>query len=284
MHIVIGLSVIMTAMILGIRAWIRSLPPKRKLIFKSKLGSFWLWCEKQGYFARTPTYQRNYANDYPHLKKLEDRYQVILKECLSLLEIKDDLIDINVLEGDFTAGRVSSIRWKSLMFKSGKFIEENCALCPQTAELLRHIPGLYNSFFSVLDPKQYIKPHWGYYKGFVRYHLGIIIPNNNEDKNCFLRINDNHLDNSVRDKTLIDRGEKYYWKNGEGVIFDDTFLHDAANNSEQVRVVLFLDIRRKMPWFLQILNILVLTFAFKDPSISKIRQRALVVRGAKDKR
>ncbi len=29
------------------------------------------------------------------------------------------------------------------------------------------------------------------------------------------------------------------------MLFDDTFLHDAANESDQVRVVLFLDVARK---------------------------------------
>ena len=35
------------------------------------------------------------------------------------------------------------------------------------------MPGVYTAFFSVLEPHQHLVPHWGYYKGFLRYHLGV---------------------------------------------------------------------------------------------------------------
>jgi hypothetical protein len=55
--------------------------------------------------------------------------------------------------------------------------------------------------------------------------------------------------------SIIDQGEKYYWHNGEGVIFDDAYLHDAKNDSDEVRVVMWIDVRRKMPWWLQAFGI-----------------------------
>ena len=61
-------------------------------------------------------------------------------------------------------------------------------------------------------------------------------------------------------------------------MFDDTFLHDAANESDQVRVVLFLDIRRKMPFYLQLLNLIVLGIAYRDPSIKNIQKYARIRR------
>jgi beta-hydroxylase len=99
------------------------------------------------------------------------------------------------------------------MLKSGRFIEENCALAPKTAAILRRAPIVSNAFLSILEPHQYITPHFGYYKGFVRYHLGVIIPNDNADNACWLRVNADANDNAQRDKSLIDRGEKYYWHN-----------------------------------------------------------------------
>jgi aspartyl/asparaginyl beta-hydroxylase (cupin superfamily) len=55
--------------------------------------------------------------------------------------------------------------------------------------------------------------------------------------------------------SIIDQGEKYYWHNGEGVIFDDAYLHDVKNDSDEVRVVMWIDVRRKMPWWLQAFGI-----------------------------
>jgi beta-hydroxylase len=174
----------------------------------------------------------------------------------------------------YTAGGIHQIAWKSFMFKSGGFIEENCRLAPRTAALLRGLPGVYTAFFSVLEPHQHIKPHWGYWKGFVRYHLGVMIPNDNRDRNCWIRINPNAWDRDRREE--IAQGETYYWRNGEAVLFDDTFLHDAANESGQVRVVLFLDVARKMPWPLALLNRLFLWIAHRTRAVRQIRENAKI--------
>jgi beta-hydroxylase len=162
------------------------------------------------------------------------------------------------------------------MFKSGDFIAQNCALAPGTAALLKDIPGVYTAFFSVLEPHQHITPHWwGYWKGFVRYHLGVIIPNDNRDKKCWLRINP-HAQDRFGDPKAIAQGETYYWSNGEALLFDDTFLHDAANESDQVRVVLFLDLARKMPWPLSWLNTFFLDLGHSTKSVRQVRKNAAV--------
>jgi ornithine lipid ester-linked acyl 2-hydroxylase len=234
--------------------------------------------EARGVFHAAPAFERNYLKSYPHLKILEDNYPVIREECGKLLGFKEKMTDMEMLGGSYTAGGIHTAKWKTFMFKSGKFIEENCRLAPRTAELLRHIPNLYTAFFSVLEPYQHIAPHFGYYKGFLRYHLGVIIPNNNLDGCCYLRINVNPVYNAPCDRCLIDKGEIYYWKNGEGVMFDDTFLHDAHNNSDQVRVVLWLDVARELPWRLHLFNLLVLLIAHEDESVKEVRRRATLDR------
>ena len=47
------------------------------------------------------------------------------------------------------------------------------------------------------------------------------------------------------DDILVD-GIDYYWKNGEGIIFDETYIHTAENKTDEQRVILFCDIRRPM--------------------------------------
>lgn len=147
---------------------------------------------------------------------------------------------------------------------------------PETAALIRRIPGVYTAFFSVLYPHQVITPHWGYYKGFLRYHLGVRIPNNNDTKQCWLRVNSNRAQNDLDDKEQIVHGERYFWKNGEGIIFDDNYLHDAANESDEIRVVLWLDLRRKMPFYVSIINRFCLWLVYRDSSVEKIRRGAII--------
>jgi aspartyl/asparaginyl beta-hydroxylase (cupin superfamily) len=276
----VSLSVLAGMAVLGALAWrsVQLLDSDRKLAIMDAINGVFMRAEARGAFAAAPAFERNYLKSYPHLKILEDNYPVIRKECETLLGFKEKMTDMDMLGGSYTAGGIHTAKWKTFMFKSGKFIEENCRLAPRTAELLRNIPNLYTAFFSVLEPHQHIAPHFGYYKGFLRYHLGVIIPHDNADGSCYLRINANPVDNARRDRSLIDNGESYYWKNGEGVMFDDTFLHDAHNNSDAVRVVLWLDVARELPWHLHLFNMLVLLIAHKEKSVKEVRRRATLDR------
>ena len=266
--------------VLGVLAWryVQLLDSDRKLAIIDTINGIFMRAEARGVFPAVPGFERAYLKSYPRLRILEDNYSIIREECEKLLGVKEKMTDMETLGGSYTEGGIHTAKWKTFMFKSGKFIEENCRLAPRTAGLLRHIPNLYTAFFSVLEPHQHIAPHFGYYKGFLRYHLGVIIPRDNADGSCYLRINANPADNALRDRNLIDKGEYYYWRNAEGVMFDDTFLHDACNNSDEVRVVLWLDIARKLPWHLHLFNLLVLFIAHKEESVKEARRRATLDR------
>jgi ornithine lipid ester-linked acyl 2-hydroxylase len=249
---------------------------KKKKLFTKTINEIYTWFEDHGLMQKNPAYIRDYHRDYPGLKALEAGHSDVQRECLALLNIKDKLTDVQALGAGYTQGGIHTAKWKAFMFKSGDFLEENCRLAPKTAELIRRIPGVYTAFFSVLDPHQVITPHWGYYKGFLRYHLGVRIPYNNQTEQCWLRVNGDRAQNAKLDKDLIANGERYYWKNGEGIIFDDNYLHDAANESDEVRVVLWLDLRRKMPFYIAPLNRLCLWLVYRDKSVEKIRRGALI--------
>ena len=239
---------------------------------KDWAANLFVGAEARGVFRKMPAFERD-LGDYPELAVLTRNYALIRAECEALLARPLVIPGMDQLT-DYTAGGIHQIQWKSFMFKSGSFLEDNCALAPRTADLLRGIPGVYTAFFSVLEPHQHIKPHWGYWKGFVRYHLGVVIPGDNAEKKCWIRINAQAWDRDNRQ--AIADGETYYWHNGEAVLFDDTFLHDAANESDQVRVVLFLDLARKMPWPLALLNQLFLWIAHQDKSVREIRANAKI--------
>ena len=65
-------------------------------------------------------------------------------------------------------------------------------------------------------------------------------------------------------------------RNGKGIILNDTYLHDARNDSDEPRALLWLDIRRPMRWYLQLFNILCLAVAHRDKSVKKIRENTLI--------
>jgi len=240
---------------------------------KDAAAELFVRAERRGAFRKLPAFERD-LRDYPELAVLAENHQTIRSECESLIASRVRIPGMEELTS-YTSGGIHQIAWKSFMFKSGTFIEENCALAPKTAALLRGIPGVYTAFFSVLEPHQHIKAHWGYWKGFVRYHLGVMIPSNNMDNKCWIRVNP-EAQARGGDRAAIEQGETYHWHNGEAVLFDDTFLHDAANDTDQVRVVLFLDVARKMPWWLALLNRLFLWIAHQEKSVREVRTNAKV--------
>lgn len=121
-------------------------------------------------------------------------------------------------------------RWRTYFLQVfGRRIAANCARCPRTTELLAAVPGLGNAVFSILLPGKRIPQHRGPYKGMLRYHLALKVPARAEQ--CWLDVN----------------GERRHWQEGRSLLFDDSFPHSAANDSDDIRVVLFLDFPRPLP-------------------------------------
>lgn len=128
---------------------------------------------------------------------------------------------------------VNKNEWKFIpLYAYGIPVTSYLPFFPVTAKCLQSIPDYTTVFFSILMPKTKIKSHRGAYKGFLRYHLGIRIPENN--KICGINISN----------------EVYHWENGKSVVFDDTFEHFAWNDSNEYRTVLYIDFIRPMPAFL----------------------------------
>src|SRR5262249_24716030 len=46
----------------------------------------------------------------------------------------------------------------------------------------------------------------------------------------------------------------YVWKEGEAVLFDDSWPHSVVNQSEELRAVLIVDVRRPMPLLADLCN------------------------------
>ena len=113
---------------------------------------------------------------------------------------------------------------------------QNCQRCPETVKLLDQIPGLKVAFFSILAPGNHIPPHRGKHKGIIRYHLALKVPQPQE--NCRIRVADQIV----------------HWQEGKSLIFDDTFEHEVWNDTNDYRVVLFLDIARPLRFPLSVIN------------------------------
>ena len=183
--------------------------------------------------------------EFQWIKKIERNYPLILNEYFSI-KAAEGLSDINEIsnEQDIVIERNS---WNFFPLRLyGVNINENISKAPKTYETLQCIPNVTTAFFSVLKPHKLIKPHRGAYKGYLRMHLGVNIPDENA---CGIRFDD----------------YTYHWKNGEAVIFDDTFVHDAWNNADKERVILYVDFIRPMPKYLTSISKLLTLLIQKSP-------------------
>ena len=178
--------------------------------------------------------------NFPFLAPLEQNWGEIRQELEQVLALPAPIPALSDIEsGQYDIA--GSEGWHSFfLFGFGQRMEGACRICPRTAALLEEIPGLQSAFFSVLKPGKNIPVHHGIYRGFLRGHLGLIVP----EGRCALRFPGENLETS--------------WAEGRAFVFDDSFLHDVENHLDTTRVVLLFDFRRPMGFPTRWLNRLFL--------------------------
>ena len=158
----------------------------------------------------------------------------VLKTYKSYKTIKGDLFFNDIVN--------NKNDWKKLYIKWHSDIDPYAKkICPKTCKIIESLPNVKVAMFSVLSPGAKIPMHRGPYKGFLRYHLGILTPNSPD---CFINVND----------------IKYSWKDGEGIVFDDTFIHWVENNTDKTRIILFCDIIRPMNFIGKNINTFIIKY------------------------
>lgn len=173
---------------------------------------------------------------FPWCRELEAHWREIRAELDALLDAREPIPTFQQVSPEQHVVS-DDARWRTFFFRVfGVAIDANCRRCPRTAELLSRVPGLGNAMFSILLPGKHIPEHRGPYKGLLRYHLALRVPT--PASSCWIDV----------------AGQRRHWQEGASMIFDDSFQHSAANESDALRVVLFLDFARPVPRLLRPVN------------------------------
>jgi beta-hydroxylase len=93
--------------------------------------------------------------------------------------------------------------------------------------LLESIPEVRAALFALLPAGGTLMEHRDPFAGSLRYHLGLVTPNSDA---CWISVD----------------GDRYSWRDGEAVVFDETYVHRAANETAIDRVILFCDVERPL--------------------------------------
>ncbi|WP_128891696.1 aspartyl/asparaginyl beta-hydroxylase domain-containing protein [Erythrobacter sp. HKB08] len=123
----------------------------------------------------------------------------------------------------------STPAWKSFFFQGyGYHAAENEARCPRTSELVASIPGVIVAFLSIMEPGTHVPLHRGLTKSWLNCHLPIMLPTT-----------------PGRCEIAID-GQIHRWREGEWLVFDETYRHEVWNETSEPRVLLMLQVQRDM--------------------------------------
>lgn len=165
---------------------------------------------------------------FPELDIFKDNWEIIRQEAQDLLDgghvrlsTKNDDIGFNTF---FKRG------WKRFYLKwYDDFFPSAQTLCPKTIDLIKSVPSINAAMFTYLPAGSRLGLHRDPYAGSLRYHLGILTPNSDD---CYI---------------IVD-GISYSWRDGQDILFDETYLHEAENKTSTDRLIFFCDVERPMKY------------------------------------
>lgn len=173
-------------------------------------------------------------SDFPFFARIEAETDAIREELLAVLADEDGLAPYVDMPDDAPAAAM----WRTLnrspswsgyhLYRHGERIGEHARRCPRTMAALDALPLLRipghgpEALFSVLRPGTHIPPHTGVMNGRLTVHLPLVVP-----PDC---------------GALAAAREPRAWTEGECLVFDDSYVHEAWNRSEHTRVVLIFDV------------------------------------------
>ncbi|WED42820.1 aspartyl/asparaginyl beta-hydroxylase domain-containing protein [Legionella cardiaca] len=193
-------------------------------------------------------------NVFPSHNMLAANFSLIQQEVHALLKQKFKLKDFGEIEK--YSRKLAKEGWKSFFIKCYRDILPAAEIqLPKTAALIKQCPEINLAMLSIFEPGATIKPHYGPSKLCYRYHLCLFCC---ATHNAFINVD----------------GQNYFWREGEAILFDDTYRHFAANPTQQLRVVLFCDIDRKLPFPFNYFNKLVIKLIGKTKAIKRMNLAA----------
>ena len=176
----------------------------------------------------TPYFPKTLFTGIEEMEANTGRIRAELENVLHSDAGRERVFHTDELEKQNLRGLQRAPSWNGYYFyRYGERRADNCSACPVTAAALERVPlarvreHAPEVLFSVFTPDTHLLPHQGVTNTRVVAHLPLMVPDN-----CALSVG----------------GEDHHWREGEVVVFDDTFMHEAWNRSDRTRVVLIFDL------------------------------------------
>ncbi len=168
---------------------------------------------------------------FPELEEIREHWQTIQAEALALKE--QNVFDTINQPGEAAHYDVGfrtfhKYGWRKFYLKWYGYNHESAKrLCPKTVEILNKAKSVNGAMFSILPPGAQLTRHLDPFACSLRYHLGLATPNSDD---CFISVD----------------GQTYSWRDGDALLFDETYIHYVRNDTDQHRLILMCDVDRPM--------------------------------------
>ena len=193
--------------------------------------SFWQRTSFVHRVRSKPTWTLHQTNISYLLKEIIDKWKLIRDEAYHILN--SNFFDTEVENLTDTG------KWAHYyLYGRGTRIHENCLKAPLTCSLIDRIPHIVDNgggdvLFSHMHSGTHVAQHCGPTNTRLRLHLGLDVPKV-----------DNNSTNAPPLSRIRVKNEYLTWRNGEIIIFDDSFDHEVwhFHPNNHSRLILIIDI------------------------------------------
>jgi beta-hydroxylase len=169
--------------------------------------------------------------EFPELELLRQHWQTIRDEGMDLL--RQDYFDATKRPGtaayyDVGFRTFFKYGWSRFYINWYGYTHHSARrLCPRTVEILQRVPAVHGAMFAYLPQGGQLTRHADPLAISLRYHLGLATPNSDA---CFINVDNRNLS----------------WRDGEALMFDETYLHYVRNDTDSDRLILLCDVKRPL--------------------------------------
>ncbi|MGH7124290.1 MAG: aspartyl/asparaginyl beta-hydroxylase domain-containing protein [Stellaceae bacterium] len=179
---------------------------------------------------------------FPRGRRFAEAWRALRDEAMDVSKELTAVPRFHEIMPEQTAISANDARdWRMFIIKAyGVEVPANKARCPALASIVETMPEVLSASLSFMAPGKHIPAHRGPFRGVLRFYLALSMPRLADGRpGAVLKVAD---------------GE-YRLEDGDYMLWDDTYPHEAWNESDQVRAVLLLDVWRPgMPTDMQLFS------------------------------
>ena len=164
--------------------------------------------------------------NFPELQAVAQRWQDIREEAVALRD--GGAITVATGANDIGFHTFFKRGWRRFYVSwYGRCLPSALAACPKTCAILAEAPSIQGAMFALLPAGAQLGRHRDPFAGCLRFHLGLDTPG---DPACRIEVD----------------GRRVWWRDGEGLLFDETYVHEAKNDTDHDRLILLCDVERPL--------------------------------------